>query len=159
MTGSNRADKFWIAIPVAHAGIALACGVAFTVTLQGQRLEAATPCEKLASLSLPNATITLAVAVEAGPFNPTATASSPGDPKASRTAPRAFCRVAARLKPSSDSDIAIAVWLPASDWNRKFQAVGNGAFTGSIAYPAMLTALGRGYATASTDTGHEGGSA
>ena len=42
----------------------------------------------------------------------------------------AFCRVAATLKPSSDSDIKIEVWLPAADWNGKFQAVGNGAFNG-----------------------------
>ena len=70
-----------------------------------------------------------------------------------------FCRVAATLKPTADSDIKIEVWLPASDWNGKFQAVGNGAWSGAIAYPAMATALRRGYATASTDTGHAGGSA
>ena len=71
----------------------------------------------------------------------------------------AFCRVAATLKPTSDSDIKIEVWMPASGWNGKFQAVGNGAFSGAIAYPAMATALARGYATGSTDTGHDGGSA
>src|SRR5205807_3631689 len=71
----------------------------------------------------------------------------------------AFCRVAATLKPTGDSDIKIEVWMPASGWNGKFQAVGNGAFSGAIAYPAMMTALARGYATASTDTGHTGGSA
>ena len=54
----------------------------------------------------------------------------------------------------------IEVWLPgASGWNGKFQAVGNGGWTGSIAYSAMVEALGRGYATSSTDTGHVGGSA
>jgi feruloyl esterase len=36
--------------------------------------------------------------------------------------------------------------------------VGNGAWAGSISYPAMATALAAGYATASTDTGHSGGS-
>jgi feruloyl esterase len=70
----------------------------------------------------------------------------------------AFCRVAATLRPSSDSDIKMEVWLPAS-WNGKFQAVGNGAFNGNINYNAMMTALARGYATASTDTGHTGGGA
>lgn len=48
------------------------------------------------------------------------------------------------------------LWLPTSNWNRKFQAVGNGAFTGSINYAALAGALDRGYATASTDTGHIG---
>src|SRR5262249_12438527 len=71
----------------------------------------------------------------------------------------AFCRVAATLKPSSDSDIKMELWMPAENWNGKFQEVGNGAFNGSIAYPAMAAALRRGYATASTDTGHTGNTA
>ena len=49
--------------------------------------------------------------------------------------------------------------MPASGWNGKLQAVGNGAFSGAIAYRPMATALARGYAAASTDTGHSGGSA
>jgi len=71
----------------------------------------------------------------------------------------AFCRVAATLTPSADSDIKIEVWLPTANWNGKFQAVGNGAWNGAIGYPAMADALRRGYATSSTDTGHAGGSA
>ena len=49
----------------------------------------------------------------------------------------AFCRVTATLTPSSDSDIEIEVWMPTTDWSGKLQAVGNGAFTGSIAYPTV----------------------
>src|SRR5204863_7219770 len=71
----------------------------------------------------------------------------------------AFCRVAATLKPASDSEIDIEVWMPAENWNGKFQAVGNGGWAGVISYPAMATALQEGYATASTDTGHKGGNA
>ena len=44
--------------------------------------------------------------------------------------------------------------MPAAGWNGKFQAVGGGGFAGVISYGAMATALNRGYATASTDTGH-----
>jgi feruloyl esterase len=62
------------------------------------------------------------------------------------------------LKPSNDSDIKVELWMPAG-WNGKFQAVGNGAFNGTINYAAMATALARGYAVASTDTGHVGGGA
>ena len=69
----------------------------------------------------------------------------------------AFCRVAATLTPSSDSEIKIEVWLPESGWNGNLQSVGNGAWAGTISYPAMATALAAGYATASTDTGHTGG--
>ena len=44
----------------------------------------------------------------------------------------AFCRVAATLKPTSDSDIKMEVWMPESGWNGKFQAVGNGGWAGAI---------------------------
>ena len=69
----------------------------------------------------------------------------------------AFCRVAATLKPTADSDIKIEVWLPASGWNAKFEAVGNGGWNGNIDINALATGLRRGYATSSTDTGHPGG--
>src|SRR6267378_4991776 len=105
----------------------------------------ATTCQSLTTLSLPATTITLAVPVESGTFFP--------------PNPRAFCRVAATLKPTSDSDIKIEVWLPASGWNGKVQAVGNGGWAGAIEYPAMARALKNGYATSSTDTGHSGASA
>jgi len=107
-------------------------------------------CERLASLMLPNATISLAQTVSPGTL--AATAGNFSDLPA-------FCRVAATLKPSSDSDIKIEVWLPTENWNGKFQAVGNGAWNGAIAYAGMAEALRRGYATSSTDTGHAGGSA
>jgi feruloyl esterase len=51
------------------------------------------------------------------------------------------------------------VWLPSREWNGKFQAVGNGGWAGSISYAAMAAAVQEGYATASNDTGHEGGNA
>jgi hypothetical protein len=44
------------------------------------------------------------------------TALAPFDPKGS-TNHVSFCRVAATLKPSGDSDIKIEVWLPLSGWN------------------------------------------
>jgi feruloyl esterase len=46
--------------------------------------------------------------------------------------------------------------MPASEWNGKFVGVGNGGWSGEIWYPFMGTALRGNYATASTDTGHEG---
>jgi feruloyl esterase len=71
----------------------------------------------------------------------------------------AFCRVAATLKPTADSEIHAEVWLPEAQWNGKFLAVGSGGWGGSIAYSAMAEALRRGYATAATDDGHTGPSA
>ena len=142
----------------------------------------ASPCENLKSLSLPNTTITSAQAVAAGPFTPPAQGGPPGGPvvapaaaptgRGGAAAPGgrggapaapvvlpAHCRVAAVLRPSSDSHIEMEVWLPAEGWNGKFQAVGNGGWAGTISYPALATALREGYATASNDTGHKGGNA
>ena len=51
------------------------------------------------------------------------------------------------------------VWLPSEGWNGKYQAVGNGAFTGSIRHNSMAAAVARGYASSSTDTGHVGNTA
>ncbi len=119
---------------------------------------AATSCENLASLTFPDATITGAQLVPAGAFMP------PGGPGRGRGAADAykglpaFCRVTATLKPSSDSDIKVEVWLPSSGWNRKYQAVGNGGWAGVISYSELADALRGGYATSSTDTGHVGGS-
>jgi feruloyl esterase len=114
----------------------------------------AATCDSLASLALPDTTITLAQTVAAGAFAPPGGGFMPS-PVSPKTLP-AFCRVAATLRPSKDSDIKIEVWLPSQGWNGKFQGVGNGGWTGSITYSALMEALKKGYATASTDTGHAG---
>lgn len=107
-------------------------------------------CEKLAGLKLANTTVTSAQTVAAGAFVPTAGPAAPF-----KDLP-AFCRFAGVIKPTSDSDIRFEVWMPASGWNGKFQGIGNGGFAGSISYDGLAGALSRGYATASTDTGHQG---
>ena len=138
--------------------IAVAC-----VLLSGTLAQAQTPsvsaatCERLAaSLALPNTTVTSAEAVAAGAFTPPA-----GGANAERAAAGlpAFCRVALTITPSSDSDIRSEVWLPLSGWNGKYLQVGNGGWGGSIQYAALADSLRRGYAAASTDTGHVGSSA
>ncbi len=119
----------------------------------------AASCESVTTLSRPNTKVTSAVEVAAGAFTPPGAQGRGGGPAAAFTSLPAFCRVAATLTPTSDSDIKIEVWLPVTGWNGKYQAVGNGAWQGSIGYAAMAEALRRGYATSSTDTGHVGGSA
>jgi feruloyl esterase len=114
------------------------------------------PCESLSTFAGSHVTVTLAQTIGAGQFTPPARGR--GGVNAFASLP-AFCRVAATLTPSSDSEIKIEIWMPASGWNKKLQAVGNGAWAGNIPYPAMATALGAGYATVSTDTGHVGGNA
>ncbi|MBV9085583.1 MAG: tannase/feruloyl esterase family alpha/beta hydrolase [Acidobacteriaceae bacterium] len=114
----------------------------------------AATCDSLSSVNLPYTTVTLAHQLPAGGFTPPLGAP----PQAARNLP-AFCRVAATLKPTADSDIRIEVWMPASRWNGKFVAVGNGGWSGAINYGGMAQMMSHGYATASTDTGHEGGEA
>ena len=65
-----------------------------------------------------------------------------------------FCRVVAEATPSSDSDIAIEVWMPLNGWNSRFLGTGNGGFGGTLDYSQMANALLYGYATAGTDAGH-----
>jgi feruloyl esterase len=130
----------------------------FAVLLFSAALAAPTPCANLKSISLPGTTITIAESVSAGTFTPPQGGGGQrGGQPAALNVP-AFCRVAAMLRPTSDSEIEMEVWMP-ENWNGKFQFVGGGGWAGVISYPAMATALQEGYATASTDTGHKGGNA
>ena len=49
--------------------------------------------------------------------------------------------------------------MPVAGWNGNFEANGNGGWTGSITPNTLASDIRRGYASAMTDTGHEGGSA
>jgi feruloyl esterase len=107
-------------------------------------------CEGLAKLSSPTVAITVAKTIEAGSYTPA------GSEDALASLP-AFCRVTATLKPTPDSDIQTELWLPISNWNGKYVAIGNGGWGGAIggeAYEEMGDALRRGYATSATDDGH-----
>ncbi|HLI82360.1 MAG TPA: tannase/feruloyl esterase family alpha/beta hydrolase [Bryobacteraceae bacterium] len=123
-----------------------------------QVLSAAGNCETLKSMALEHGAVTLARTVAAGEFtprfSPAGGAALPGD-NVFRKLPQ-FCRVAATLRPVEDSEIGIEVWLPETGWNGKLEAVGNGAWAGSIGYAALAAAVAAGYAAASTDTGHKG---
>jgi feruloyl esterase len=129
-------------------------GILFAMAVFSHAAAAAVSCESLASLSLPNATITSAKTVAAGAFAPPARGVR-GNPFGNLPA---FCRVTATLKPSSDSDIKMEVWLPATGWNGNFQGHGSGGMGGAIPLADMAKTLGAGFATAGSDTGHEGDS-
>jgi feruloyl esterase len=118
----------------------------------------AASCETLASLALPFTRITRAQRVPAGQFAGTpAGILVPGDRSlAPYNALPEFCRIAATLTPSIDSDIKIEVWMPASNWNGRFQAAGNGGWAGQISVQTLAGGIARGYAIAMTDTGHAG---
>ena len=99
-------------------------------------------CASLLGARLPDTTIRSAEDVAGPTFTPARGAALDNLP--------AFCRVVGVTKPA----VTFEVWLPLTAWNGKFNGVGNGANAGSISYPAMAAAMRRGYATASTDTGH-----
>jgi feruloyl esterase len=106
-------------------------------------------CASLAALAVPTVTIASAAAVPAGPLTLAGL-------RAPLTVP-AFCRVTAIAAPTSDSHIAIEIWLPPdAAWNGKLLGTANGGFGGVIGYRAMAAGLARGYATVGTDTGHAG---
>ena len=111
-------------------------------------------CEGLASMKLAGGTITMAQAVAADGLTVPA-----GRGRGAISNLPAFCRVSATLTPSSDSEIKMELWLPASGWNGKFEANGNGGWTGSISQATLAAGLEHGYAAAMSDLGHEGGSA
>lgn len=77
----------------------------------------------------------------------------------------AFCRIVGVSRPTSDSNINFEVWLPSDTWNGKFLSSGEGGYAGRPNYtrPGLDGGLDefirRGYATASTDTGHSGNDA
>jgi hypothetical protein len=118
-------------------------------------------CESIAGLQLPDTKIEIAKEVPAGEFVAPDVPAAPAQAIEFRKL-RAFCRVHAVIHPSGDSNIEFEVWMPSSGWNRRYLGVGNGGFAGSINYsagtgnaPGMAQALAAGYATSSTDTGHE----
>src|SRR5216117_3652286 len=95
---------------------------------------AAATCESLKSLSLENATITSAQAVAAGQFSLPEAGRGAAQENAVFPQLPTFCRVVATLRPSSDSDIKIEVWLPMGNCHGKHQAVANAAPARVITY-------------------------
>jgi feruloyl esterase len=105
----------------------------------------ASNCASLAKLRLPHTTITAAATVTDGAFAP-----ATGQPLTNLPP---FCRVAATLQPSADSNILVEIWMPLAGWNHRLEGLGNGGFAGKIGYSAMAEGLRRGYSVADTDMG------
>ena len=110
-------------------------------------------CESLASVKIPNVTITKV------------TAGKPGDSLAAqaggmgnvpgRAIKSPYCRIQALSAPTSDSHIGIEVWLPdPANWNGKFLAAGNPGFIGGLTASGLAGIMEQGYVAGGTDTGH-----
>src|SRR5579862_9730709 len=122
---------------------------------------AAATCDSLKSLQIPHTTVTLAESVAAGEFTlpPGSPAGFPGARPPNFKDLPAFCRIAATATPTSDSEIKIEVWMPASGWNGKLRGTGNGGLGGNMSYGGLAGAMHGGFAVAAENTGHDGGSA
>jgi feruloyl esterase len=71
----------------------------------------------------------------------------------------AHCAVQAVVtNPPANDQIRVGVWLPTQNWNRRFQGLGGGGFSGGSPTTVPTAALQAGYAAAATDAGHAGGS-
>jgi feruloyl esterase len=112
-------------------------------------------CADLAKQKYANVTITSAIFMnDPLGFIPPKTPGMFGTPPGLKV-DKPFCRVTGFIEPVRDSHIGFEVWLPpAPDWNSRYLAVGNPAFEGAIKYAGLAHSLEKGYATASTDTGH-----
>jgi feruloyl esterase len=104
-------------------------------------------CEDLANVKIADTAIKSAESIPAGDF----TTSD----KVTRKDMPAFCRVVASISAAPDSNIGVEMWLPKEGWKGVFHAIGNGGYSGILAYNygAMEAAIKRGYASAVTDMG------
>jgi feruloyl esterase len=105
----------------------------------------AATCASLVGLALPDTTVTAAQSVAAGTYT-----ASDGEIFSNMPA---FCRIAATLTPTSDSNIKIEIWMPYSNWNGRHLGTGNGGIGGSILYGILASLLPRNYAVANKDMG------
>jgi hypothetical protein len=110
-------------------------GALLALVLGGQAAAQPRSCADLATLLLPDVKITEAVAVPA---------AATGNVRA------AHCRVDGTV----GREIRFTLLLP-DEWNRKFVMGGGGGFVEGIGNQAIAS-VNAGYATAGTDTGHQG---
>jgi feruloyl esterase len=125
---------------LAIAALAISCCADASAT------DAATRCQAISRMKIDGVTITSAFPVDSGTFTP------PGATSAIVNLPP-FCRVAATLRPTPDSNIKIELWMPEKDWNGRFLGTGNGGGAGKISYRSLALGMRRGFATANTDMG------
>lgn len=138
--------------------LAWTCGAAATVMATANPAAAVQDsaerrCAALTRLALADTVITSVTFVPAGPYT-----GKDADIDGTGVTLPAHCRVVGTIKPTPRSNIVFETWLPADGWNGKFHGVGNGGFAGDINYRGgLVEGTARGYAVASTDTGHSPG--
>jgi hypothetical protein len=121
------------------------------VTFSDPAAATTTTCATVAAPTVPGAHVVSLTGVAhpdgytvpPGPFTPD---PIPGMP--------AFCELTLTLThPGANDRVRVSVWLPEHTWNGRFQGTGGGGFAAGIFEAALVPALTRGYAAASTDAG------
>ncbi len=111
-------------------------------------IDTAADCSSLSSLGGEGVTVSAVAAVKPG----TEWAQGERAVRNPVAVTRAFCRVQGRI----ESRIAFELWLPSKqDWNGKFLGAGVGGAAGSFNFNDLPRGINRGYAAATTDTGHK----
>lgn len=124
----------------ALAGMALGIGLASEAR--------ADPCSDFGSSAQVAGVRLLTASTVAGDERWTDRGGRPGAPVGA-----AFCRVRGVI----ETEIEFELWLPSQPWNGKLLAAGVGGEAGTFNYADMARGVRRGYAAASTDTGHREG--
>jgi feruloyl esterase len=122
------------------------CVIAAVQTAQAEP----TNCDDFAKTQLPDVRIVAATAIQPQPVWQSPPNFTTGNqPVAVRSS---FCRVEGII----EKEIAFELWLPpTSVWNGRYLGVGNGGDAGFINYQDLSRGVSRGFASASTDTGHK----
>ena len=106
-------------------------------------------CAGIAELNIAEVAIDAATPTAKGTAWATNAPAGRGQPIATS---RPFCRVQGRIEGS----IAFELWLPAKrEWNGKFLGAGVGGAAGTFNFQDLPRGVSRGYAAATTDTGHK----
>jgi hypothetical protein len=148
--GGNKMKKKSLAVIIGNACLVL---VLAALLLTGACSGPATTTESTTTTSITTSTTQTSVspceALLTSFQKPDVTLISAKMVAATKTVPE-HCEILGNISPK----VGFAVELP-TNWNGKFYMVGNGVFAGNIEYGAMEIGLSMGYATASTDTGHD----
>ena len=111
-------------------------------------------CVNIAStLQLQNAQVVLAQ--EYSPGQTFTEASAISGYNAPQMVQMDMCRVRVNVDTSASSSTQFEIFLP-TQWNGRMLTVGNGGWNGGVNYPDIVTGANQGFASASTNGGHNG---
>jgi feruloyl esterase len=104
-------------------------------------------CESLLTFAFPDTTINAAAPQPGGPY------VAPDTWHLAFANLPPYCLVSATIKPTSDSNINVQVWMPTQRYNGRYLGTGNGGYAGGFFQSELAAGINNGFATANTDMG------